>query len=119
MHWAYLLSSRLVSHIHHRLSSSFLLPPQNRVCYVDHEGPDRLLHAYLGRIFINGRSLDLASVIAVARLVNLFSSYNSLGLLFSRHCSSIRIDETVVQSMEKSAKVVQDSLEKGETIYGQ
>jgi hypothetical protein len=69
-------------------------------------------------VCINGRSLDLASVIAVARLVNLFTSYNSLGLLFSRHCSSIRIDETVVQPMEKSAKVVQDSLEKGETIYG-
>lgn len=65
---------------------------------------------------LDGKHLDISTVVAVARLV--FPRYIPQYLQHSRDGSGVALDETVIPNLEESAKAVQESLDKGEIIYG-
>lgn len=71
-------------------------------------------------IAVDGGSLDVASVLAVARyvLVTILTSQVSNSGIFTRHGANVIVDRDVLERMDQSFESMKSCLAMGQTIYG-
>ena len=68
---------------------------------------------------IDGQRLDIATVVAVARLLSLLlSAICTLLTKLSRYSASVCLDNGTLNSIKESADALATSLRDGEIIYG-
>ena len=77
------------------------------------------IHTGAQPIQIDGISLDIPRVVAVARCCSIsFILTKEKRLRISRHGARLILSDTSIEATTKSAKALRDSLERNEVVYG-